>query len=262
MSYQNMEELSEEVCILTALPREVLGLIARHEVLSAVDLLAFRRVCTACRNVAAPDDEAWELLLVNDFRPMIDAFFGGAVPLPRGGLTWMEHYFDFAQDWKRLAQDRTERILVQIGEQSMSGRQRYECKSILSLFTEWNRADPARYGVYDVTDFIEVHPGAELYDFGRATDATDMFDMAVHSDEAVRRLRTLAVSVRRCRTGLAGLAGPNVGVALHSGVADTPSRGCAHAAAPLCVPRLRAACRSVVVNVRCPRMSGPSRESL
>jgi len=128
---------------------------------------------------------------------------------------------------------------------------------MLSLFTEWNRVGPARYGVYDVTDFIDAHPGAELYDFGRAADATDMFEMAAHSDEAVRRLRTLAVR------GLESLPYPSDLEALRKRSerrrGEHTAEVCRHFAVAMALVLLLrcayldcgAACRSVGVNVRC-----------
>jgi len=38
--------------------------------------------------------------------------------------------------------------------------------------------------VYDVTQFLDMHPGGEIIFEGAGTDATKMFEENLHSDEA------------------------------------------------------------------------------
>ena len=50
----------------------------------------------------------------------------------------------------------------QVGSQQPSGRAPHDVPSLLSLWTEWGAVGPATYGIYDVTDFAELHPGAQV----------------------------------------------------------------------------------------------------
>ena len=58
----------------------------------------------------------------------------------------------------------------------------------MSLWDEWGVAAGAgTYGVYDVTEFADEHPGADLIirDASELRDATSTFEMAAHSDGAL-----------------------------------------------------------------------------
>ena len=155
--------------------------------LRAADLLAVSRVDRACR-AAASDALLWRSLLANDLRPMLHAFFAGEAPAPHEGRSWRQHYFELRAGWKRLAAERTGRLLVQVGAQRPSGRGPHEVPSL------WcTTARPATYGVYDVSAFSAEHPGIELHEAAALADATEWFEMAAHSDAALRRLATLAV---------------------------------------------------------------------
>ena len=57
-------------------------------------------------------------------------------------------------------------MLIQIAEQQMSGRKPHELQSLWSLWAR--REPPATYGVYDVSDFSDHHPGIELRDAAEA----------------------------------------------------------------------------------------------
>jgi hypothetical protein len=95
---------------------------------------------------------------------------------------------------EKMAQRRTGRLLVQIGQQQFSGRQPHEVLPLSSLWSElWRSERPSRHGIYDVTDFSPRHPGIELKDAAELVDATEWFEMNGHSDEALRKLATLAV---------------------------------------------------------------------
>ena len=178
---------------LSPLPPEILLQVAGSEGLGPVDLLALSRVSRGCR-AAADDDHVWRALLLRKMSPVWDAFFDGHPPPPRSGLGWKQQYFELRRTWKRLAGERSGRLLVQIGEQHLSGRGRHEVQSLFSLSAGWGGSGgPANYGVYDVTEFSEHHPGIDLREAVELPDATDWFEMAAHSDAALRRLTTLVV---------------------------------------------------------------------
>lgn len=170
--------------MLHLLPPELLhGVMAT---LRAADMLAVARVDRACR--AAATDDLWRALLARDLAPMLEAFFDGEVPAPCEGRSWRQQYFDVRFGWKRLAAERAGRLLVQIGAQRPSGRGPHEVPSL------WcSTVRPATYGVYDVTAFSAEHPGIELREAAALADATEWFEMAAHSDAALRRLAALAV---------------------------------------------------------------------
>jgi len=170
---------------LDSLPVELLRHIFVH--LGAADLLCVARVGRAC-HTASCDDQVWRVLVARELRPMADAFFAGILPAPQEGLRWRPHFFGLRANWKRLAAERTGRLLVQIRMQPFSGRGRHE---VPSLWCGPNR--PATYGVYDVTEFAVEHPGIDLNEAASLEDASEWFEMAAHSDAALRRLATLAV---------------------------------------------------------------------
>ena len=125
---------------LPPLPAELLALVARADSLHAVDLLSLSHVSRGFR--AATDAPLpWSSMISRHLQPILDAFFDGEPPAPRAGLTWKQHFFDFRRSWKQLAQQRTGRLLVQIGTQQPSGRGRYEVLSLASLWSEWGRED-------------------------------------------------------------------------------------------------------------------------
>jgi len=163
--------------------------------LHIIDCLTLSRVCRTWRQVAE-DKRIWSTFIVHHLKPVLEAFFDGEIPPPEKGLTWKQHFFGFRMSWKRLAQEKTGRMLIQIGAQNMSGRGANETVSLLSLWDEiWSTAKPQTYGVFDVTDFVDHHPGSYviLIDAAAAADATSSFEMAAHSDAALRRLNGLVV---------------------------------------------------------------------
>ena len=158
-------------------------------------LLSLSQVSRGCRE-AARDEQVWRALLVAQLRPMTKVFFGGVIPSPGDGRTWKQHYFELRWSWKQLAQERTGRILVQIGAQWPSGRRPNELVSIWNVSDMWYTTGPDYFGVYDCTDFVAHHPGADLIirDAATAADATSTFEMAAHSDIALQKLATLVVT--------------------------------------------------------------------
>lgn len=164
--------------------------------LDAIDLLSLALVSREWRD-AAEDPRVWCRLTARHLKPILDAFFNGAIPLPPSARSWKRHYFCFRVDWKRQAQRHTGRLLVQVGAQAESGRGPGETVSLCSLWDElfFGTPLPPTYGVYDVTRFADEHPGADLIilDACELGDATSTFEMAAHSDAALRRLETLVV---------------------------------------------------------------------
>ena len=110
-------------------------------------------------------------------QPIFDAFFDGKAPPARAGLSPKQHYFDVYRGWKQSAQQRTGRLLVQVGKQRPSGRGRHEVESLTSLWTEWGTPVPHTYSIFDVTDFSEHHPGIELQEAAAVADATAWFEV-------------------------------------------------------------------------------------
>ena len=210
------------------LPPELLAAVAAHA--GAVDLLSLASACRAAR-ACAEDADVWRALLTRQLRPVLDHFFGGAVPPPADG-SWKKHFFYFRWGWKRLAQERTGRLLVQIATQRPSGRGPHDIPPMLEGLWEW-AADvaPETYGVYDVTDFVDEHPGAQvLAEAAGLADATEYFDMAAHSDAALRRLETLAVpgcTALRYDRELEALRHRQPVLALAAGVCAVPPLLCA-----------------------------------
>ena len=104
--------------MLLRLPPELRVEVASH--LQPAGLLALGGACRACR-AAADHESLWRELLHRQLQPMLHAFFDGVLPPPEApGRSWKRHYFDFRGSWKRLAQKRTGRLLVQIGKQRPS----------------------------------------------------------------------------------------------------------------------------------------------
>ena len=176
---------------LLELPPEILRIVTGH--LLAVDLLSLAACSRACRAVAG-DETIWETLLARTLAPMVQSFFDGNLPKPPRQSTWKRYYFELSRDWKRLAQERTGKLLVQIGEQKLSGRGPHDLIPLFDMRDCWP-SRPKTYGIYDVTKFIDLHPGADLIikEAADEADSTCSFEMNGHSDEAVRRLRKMAV---------------------------------------------------------------------
>ena len=177
---------------LLLLPAEIFLAVVEH--LSATELLVLSLACRTARAVVQ-EEYVWRSLFERHFHPMLQAFFDGTAPLPQAGRTWRQHYFRFRVTWKQLAQERTGRLLIQVGKQQLSGRGPNEPVSLLTLWEEWRMPEPLTFGVYDVTDFADDHPASDLIIKNAAAmpDATVTFEMAGHSDLALRRLHRLAV---------------------------------------------------------------------
>lgn len=184
-----------EATALSTLPPDLWLFLARSPVLNANDLLNLARVChTFSRAVdVRRNDRIWQELLQRQLGPKVDAFFGGSLPPPLSGCSWRSHYFFMRRSWKQVAQQRTGRLLVQVGAQQLSGRRPHETASLRNLWRELRAPEPTHYGIYDVTAFSDVHPGIELLEAADVVDATWLWEMNAHSDRALRLLWRMAV---------------------------------------------------------------------
>lgn len=182
----------EDRSLPARLQPELLLLVASQ--LDAVDLLSLASCCRALRDVAE-DPSVWRDLLARRLAPIVRSFFDEELPPPEDGLSWKRWHFELRSSWKQRAQRRTGKLLVQVGSQRLSGRQPDELISIWDAGDFWWAPRPDTYGIYDVSTFVHVHPGADLIikDAAAEADATNTFEINGHSDEAVRRLATLAV---------------------------------------------------------------------
>jgi hypothetical protein len=176
---------------ISALPHELCSAIAASTSLGAKDLNSLALVSRAF-HAAATEEPLWHALLSRKLQPVIDTFFDGEAPAPADGVSWKRHFFELRASWKARAQQRTGRLLVQVGTQRLSGRKPHELPSAASLLSD-PAALPSTYGIYDVTTFVDHHPGIDLREAAAIDDASDWFEMNAHSDAAILRLRSLAV---------------------------------------------------------------------
>ena len=178
---------------LDGLPPEILVLVLDR--LDSADLIAAQPICRALQ-AAASDELLWRSRLTAQLGPVVEAFFDGALPPPRPGLSWKCHYFEFHATWLRLAQERTGRVLLKIGARPPLPPSPRDWSAFLwgEGKENWRRHDRT-YGVYDVTDFMERHPGSPdlLLEAAVRADATHSFEMGAHSNAAMQMLATLAV---------------------------------------------------------------------
>ncbi len=175
------------------LPPDLLRSIAGH--LGAADLHALSLASAICREVAL-DDLLWRALLHRQLRPILDAFFDGAAPHPAAGVSWRRHFFAFGVSWKRLAQRRSGRLLVQVATQQMERDERvFPAWGSLSIIRGTAESRVPTYGVHDVTDMADKHPGSRAVILQAASDrdATNLFKLLPHSDAAIKKLASLAV---------------------------------------------------------------------
>ena len=182
-----------ESCVLTSLPSEILSLVLRQ--LDAAELIASQPVCRALQ--AAASDEQWHSRLSTQLHPILKAFFDGTPPRPRQGLSWSCHYFEVHATWLQLAQERTGRVLLKIGTRRPAPPAPQDWADWSAFL--WGEEEKWRkggtYGVYDVTDFLEHHPGSPdlLLEAAARADATHSFEMGAHSKSALQMLATFVV---------------------------------------------------------------------
>ena len=163
------------------LPTDVLRCVAAH--CDELNLLALCNVSRAFRAVA--DDAAiWLERIQRQHRQVVEVLFDGRVPEPAVGHNWKMHYFHFSVAWKALAMQRHPgRLLLVISSAEVACGQAA------------NRLREKTYGVYDVTEYVYEHPGADLLlvEASEERDASELFQITSHSERARRRLRLLVV---------------------------------------------------------------------
>lgn len=179
----------------------------------AADLLALSCVCRALSALIDNSPSIWEPIMLRRHQPIIDALFDGSVPLPPPGRSAKCHAYEFDSTWLDLARRRSDRVLLCMSCDCASSDPAYlgvpprrdvfvhvrvpvfdvVLPIRLGLLSSWY-AEP-RFGIYDATPFLELHPGAEqlLNEAAREADCTQSFDAANHSERARRILRRLAV---------------------------------------------------------------------
>lgn len=204
--------------LLTSLPDEVILSIAGH--CPESDLL---ELSGACRHLRALLDGTsaptlWEPLIRARHADCIDALFGGKVPPPLAGTSWKCHAFEFDRTWLELARQRHPgRVLLRMTSNCAASDRSYLGVppapprrdvwlylrvpffdvvlplrlDVLGIY--WPSAPT--YGIYDVTPFLESHPGAPdlLLSVAREDDCTMSFDAANHTERARAILRKLVV---------------------------------------------------------------------
>ena len=158
----------------------------------------------------------WESAILRRHAAVIAVLFGGEVPRPASGRSWKQHAYDFdAGQWRELIRGQTGRLLLCMSSNCTASCPSYfgvppPCPSDSPLFTvrvpyfgvrfpvhleHLTGARPTSYGVFDVTDFAEHHPGGRelLADAVLDNDCTERFDRAAHTERARQVLRRLAV---------------------------------------------------------------------
>ena len=165
------------------LPPELLACVAH--LLDAESLLSLG-VASRGLHAAVDDPLLWRTRLRRQHSRILASLFDGSVPEPRSGLSWKQHFFDFSTSWKDRAMRQTPgRLLLVISSTEAAPR------------GSGLRRATARetYGVYDVSSYVDDHPGADvlLAEAAEERDASGLFGDAWHSDAARRKLLSLAV---------------------------------------------------------------------
>ena len=150
---------------LTRLPCELIGL-------SLGDLSAVRALACTCRHLkhVCKAEAVWQRQFRLRFGPVVERWFDAStLATPREGVSWRSFFADFDAHWPAWAYKASGKILLRL-----HGR------------------------LYDVTDFVHVHPGGAFFSAehmreARGRDISQAFDMVGHSSSAKRLLATLRV---------------------------------------------------------------------
>ena len=210
---------------LVQLPADALLRILSHV---NDDLLC---VSPACRTLYELVEyrSLWEPLLLRRHRLIIDAYFDGVVPPPPCvGCSWKRHALEFDREWLDAARRRSGRSLLRmdssccLADPQCFGVPTPPCDVWLTLrvpildaalrfnvgglvlfldfvlpfdLGNWFGAQRPAFGIHDVTDFLDAHPGADqlLLDASRSDDCTAAFDDVGHTERARSILRRLVV---------------------------------------------------------------------
>ena len=180
---------------------------------SEADLLALSAACRSMRSLVVSCESVWSERMRRRHASEIEALFDGSVPPPPPGRSWMLHAYDFERSWLELARRKSGRVLLRMSTDCAAFHPTYlgvppgpacvlslrvpilDVPLPISLSLFGLRRGSERFGVYDVTDFVQDHPGAEplLLAAAEHNDCTIGFDAANHSERARAILRTLAV---------------------------------------------------------------------
>jgi hypothetical protein len=198
---------------LSRLPLDLqLHILSMCEAAGLLDVSCCSRLL--CRLAQTP--VVWESAILRRHAAVIGALFGGEVPRPANGRSWKQHAYEFdAGQWRELIRVQTGRLLLCMSSNCTTSCPSYfgvppPCPSDSPLFTirvpyfglrfpahleHLTGARPTSYGVFDVTDFAEHHPGGRelLADAVLDSDCTERFDRAAHTERARQVLRRLAV---------------------------------------------------------------------
>lgn len=195
---------------LTRLPEDVLLLICSSSC-SATDLLAASCASKALRAVIDNGQVLWEKVLLDRHGKVINALFQGTVPKPIPHSSWKCHVFGFDRDWLGMARRKSGRILLRMRSDCAGRGSDHDFgipprrAHLLTVRVPWLEIGipitvelfglGKTFGIYDVTDFVAVHPGADqiLLDAAQEDDCTDSFDASNHTERARSILRTLVV---------------------------------------------------------------------
>ena len=145
-------------CPLLGLPADLLGILLIF-VSEPSDLIS--GVAPTCRalRIAATADSIWRAVLASRYQVLLHRVFGGIAPMPRS-QSWLAHYFVFAQSWMEIARDVGRTVFM------IDGR------------------------TYDVTDFVDLHPGEpRLLLAAAGTDASELFAAIGHTENARQIMR-------------------------------------------------------------------------
>ena len=201
---------------LIGLPADIILFIGER--CAEADILALTLACHALHETVEASSSLWEAKIRRRHASVIDSLFGGIVPAPLAGRSWKAHAYEFDREWLNHARQRSGRLLLRMSSNCAlcrphddvdpmylgvppSPRPYWYHLHIFDLFVLPIRLDlfglsgADRFGVYDATDFVDRHPGAEylLYQAGSEMDCTQGFDAANHSEHARRILRRLVV---------------------------------------------------------------------
>ena len=169
----------------------------------------------------------WETKIRQRHGPVVRALFGNQVPHPVDAHSWKQHGFEFDRIWLELARKRTGRVLLRMQSNCCASSPSYlgvppardtwlylrvpgfgmVLPIRIDFFAWWSTPT---FGVYDATDFVDQHPGAEqlLYWAALEEDCTLSFDAANHSERARLILRKLVVPNLQTLRPLPPLARP------------------------------------------------------
>ena len=169
---------------LLSLPRDLLEHVLSF--LGAAEIIATASPACVALYEAAASDNLWREVLLHQYRVVLDLAFGGACPTPPAGLSWRLFFFEFRRSWMRLAKGDWESGDYHSGD---GGSHRGSGRAILTI----REAKAGEPHVYDVTEYVDDHPGLGFLLDAAGTDATEVFRLAGHSKNANRILREVGL---------------------------------------------------------------------